>query len=87
MLVFDYKCPACGIKVIDKVVRKRNEIVKCKQCHAKMKRLFVNNVTHHLFPNGGIHLEHVSPEGETFHSQGEMKKYAKKHDLELGALL
>jgi hypothetical protein len=40
-----------------------------------------------VFPNGGIHLEHVSSTGKTFHSKGEMKTYAKENNLELGALL
>jgi len=40
-----------------------------------------------VFPNGGIHLRNVSPEGKTFHSKKEMKNYARANDLELGALL
>jgi putative FmdB family regulatory protein len=87
MPIFDYKCPSCHIKIEDKFVRNRKEVVVCKQCHAQMQRLFPNRVNAYVFPQEGIHLEHVSAKGKTFHSTQEMRDYAKKNDLELGALL
>jgi hypothetical protein len=41
----------------------------------------------YVFPKDGIHLEHVSAQGETFHSTKQMQRYARKNNLELGALL
>jgi hypothetical protein len=41
----------------------------------------------YVFPADGIHLEHVSAQGKTFHSTKEMQSYAREKNLELGALL
>ena len=89
MPIFDYKCPSCGRKEKDVFVHKFDETVKCKQCHANMSRLFPadSRFKPKVFPKEGIYLEHVSAKGKRFFSEREMKDYAKKHDLELGALL
>lgn len=87
MPIYDYKCPSCKKVKKDILVTDRKEVIKCAQCHENMKRLFPNRFSNHTFPNGGIFLEHVSPTGKTFHSKQEMKDYAKKNNLELGALL
>jgi len=44
--------------------------------------LFAN----HTYPKEGITLKHVAKEPVTFHSRREMKAYATKHNLILGAL-
>lgn len=87
MPLYDYKCKNCDKTEKDRYVSNRNSVVKCDNCGEKMSRLFPTTVNPLLFPNGGIHLENVSPEGKTFHSYREMRRYAKKHNLELGALL
>ena len=86
MPIYDFKCPSCQRKLVDYPVQNRDEEVKCVQCHAIMKRLFPTSFKPMVLPRGGLYLEHVSPEGKTFYSYGEMRRYAKKHDLELGAL-
>lgn len=92
-MTYDFKCPSC--QQVKRNVRVRYkkpqngklEDVMCKQCMIPMKRLFSNYAVPHLFPHGGLHLQNVSAEGRTFHSKKEMQRYAKKNDLELGALL
>lgn len=86
MPIYDFKCPSCEHKLDDCYLRKIKEVVKCPRCNAEMKRLFPNRVSGYCFPQEGIHLEHVSAKGKTFHSTQEMRDYAKKHDLELAAL-
>jgi len=86
-MIFDYKCPSCNRVQKDVYLRTREEVVVCKQCHAEMQRLFPNRFTFLHLPKEGLYLEHVSAKGKTFYSFGEMKKYARKNDLELSALL
>lgn len=87
MPIFDYKCPSCNAVKKDIFVNNWKEVINCPQCHETMKRLFPTGVNAKVFPQEGIFLEHVCPEGKRFHSTQEMKDYAKKNDLELGALL
>ncbi len=85
MPIFDYQCPRCN-KTEERFVHKYTDLVQCSTCLISMNKMpSVPNM--HLLPIDGIHLKHVCPGGKTFHSKVEMKKYAKKHDLELGALL
>ena len=84
MPIYDFICPACKTKQKDVFVKSWEEVIKCK-CGKQMNKLpslFIANT----WPMDGIYLEHVSPEGKTFHSKKEMKEYAKTNDLELGAL-
>ncbi len=89
MPIFDYKCQACGYIEKDVLVRFGSGSginTPCPKCGDFMYKMpSVPNM--HLFPIGGIHLKNVCPGGKTFHSRREMQKYAKKNDLELGALL
>lgn len=86
MPIFDYLCPMCG-REAEYLVRHWDDTLNCGNgCEGVMDKLSaVPNM--HLFPEGGIHLKHVIAGGKTFHSKNEMKKYAKEHNLELGALL
>ncbi len=87
MPIFNYRCPECDEVKKDVFVKHWDTLIVCSHNHPSVKmekipsRFMVD-----LFPNGGIFLEHVSPEGKTFHSKKEMRQYAKEHDLELGAL-
>ncbi len=86
MPIFDYKCSQCGHEYKDVFVHHWDSFQWCVKCGSQMTKLYcVPNM--HLFPIGGVHLKNVCPGGKTFHSKNEMKKYARKHDLELGALL
>ncbi len=87
MPVYDYKCLSCSSRIDDEFVHNRDHVVVCPICDIQMIRLFPNRITVHVFPPEGIYLEHVSADGETFHSKSEMKRYAKENNLELGALL
>lgn len=87
MPVFDYICGDCKKKLENEYVVHYKDDVICPRCKTKMNKLFPNKMSHGCFPNGGVHLEHVSPNGETFHTKKEMSDYAKKNNLELGALL
>lgn len=86
MPVYDYTC-VCGATIKDEFVTHWDVKVKCSNCGDLMRREFPLRFAIDQFPKDGIHLKHVCPEGKTFHSKSEMKRYAKEHDLELGALL
>ena len=86
MPVFDYKCPTCGT-VTDAFVHKHDDLVQCPECLVSMVKIYTSFPQVHLFPNGGITLKNLPGGPKTFSSQGEMRRYANKHNLELGALL
>ena len=85
MPIYDYKCE-CGEEKKDEFVFSWDTVITCDKCKKPMIKLFSGFRFPHTFPKNGIFLEHVSPEGKLFHSKKEMKDYAKKHDLQLGAL-
>ncbi len=87
MPVYDYKCPHCGTRVNDVFVHSYKKKVRCKQCKSNMSKLIPTRVHADVFPVNYIHLEHVSPEGKTFKNKGDMRRYAREKNLELGALL
>ncbi len=87
MPIYDYECADCGVKIDDEFVTHRDRKVRCPTCRKAMTRLFPLTFVPDAFPKFGLHLKHVCPEGKTFHSRSEMKRYAIKHNLELGALL
>ena len=86
MPLFDYMCEKCGDNVENEFVHKHDDSVKCEHCNVAMIKIFPSKVNVYSFPADGIYLEHVSPEGKTFHTKQEMKDYAKENKLELGAL-
>jgi len=90
MPVFDYKCKACERKITDEFVHRFDDDVVCKQCGAVMSKLVPLRIKSGEMSRNdqldGVYLEHVSPNGETFHSKREMKKYAKDNNLQLGYL-
>jgi len=86
MPIYDYKCPSCGVVKKDVLVKDKNEVLKCSQCHETLKRLFPSSVSVHIWPADGIFLEHASAKGETFYSKKEAKEFAKKNDLEMDIL-
>jgi hypothetical protein len=88
MPLYDFQCRDCGNKTYDQFVHTRDEPVYCG-CGSNviMQRLFPTRFVEHVWPAEGIHLRNVCPEGKTFYSKSEMKRYAREHNLELGALL
>ncbi len=86
MPIFDYQCNVCESIIKDVFVYSWKDVLDCKNCGGSMTKLCCVPQMH-IIPTDGIHLKHVCPGGKTFHSKNEMKRYAKKHDLELGALL
>jgi putative FmdB family regulatory protein len=85
--IYDYKCPSCGSTRDDVFVHRHDVIIRCPKCTLTMIKLITTRVAVKCFPSEGVFLEHVGPKGRRFHSEKEMRQYAKKHDLELGALL
>lgn len=85
MPIYDYKCPSCDETQKDVFVHNWDTKITCK-CGKTMQKLISTGIAAKVFPSDGIFLEHVSPEGKRFYSKKEMQDYAKKHDLELGAL-
>lgn len=86
MPVYDFECIVCGTRVNDQFVHLRNKVYLCPKCNAKMQKLFSTGVQLDIFPAEGVHLEHVSAEGHTFHSKKEMRQYEKDHGVQLGYL-
>jgi len=87
MPTFDFECPKCKKLLEDEFVKHWNVRVKCPDCDSIMNKLPPTGVGAKVFPIEGVYLEHVSPEGKTFHSTGEMRKYERDNDVELGYLL
>lgn len=67
-------------------MRESGKEIKCSECGTVMMKLVPKLFGADVFPSDGVYLEHVSPEGKTFHSKQEMKDYEKKHKVELGYL-
>ncbi|KKM59933.1 hypothetical protein LCGC14_1546950, partial [marine sediment metagenome] len=65
MPMFDYECPKCGHIEQDHLVAKWEDEVVCP-CGGGMKRMPTAGVPH-MFPDEGVFLENVSPEGKLFH--------------------
>ena len=78
MPLYDYKCPCCERKLKDRLVKDKDEEVKCIQCNTPMHRLFPSSVSVQIFPSEGIFFEHTSDKGDTFYSKKEMKEFSKK---------
>lgn len=87
MPIYDYECKDCGIDISDEFVTHRDCDVSCPKCDKKMARQFPLQFTPKQYPKDGIFLKHVCPEGKRFYSETDMKRYAREHSLELGALL
>lgn len=85
MPIYDFVCPKCKEKILDVFKKSWEEEEHCGACGAPMEKI-PTRFTPDVFPADGIHLEHVSANGKTFHSKKEMQQYAKDNDLELGAL-
>ena len=86
MPIYDYECE-CGAKKKDEFVTHWDKTVACPDCGYKMDRQFSLTFVPDAFPKFGLFLKHVEARGKTFYSKSELKIYAKKHNLELGALL
>lgn len=94
MPIYDYKCVSCGLVREEYLPLKMSncDSLVC-QCGSKLKRIItissskIGPVEAALASPGGLYLEHVSNKGETFHSKRQLKDYARKHNLQLGALL
>ena len=86
MPIYDYKCPCCHAEKKDEFVTHWEAVIMC-ECTNQMDRQFPLSFVPDVFPSEGLHLKHVCPQGKTFYSKSEMKRYAKEHNLELGALL
>lgn len=85
MPLFDFVCNDCG-KVFRDVLVPRESVEMCSECGSISISRRLGAPCPHIFPKDGIFLRNVSSEGKRFHSKKEMKDYANKHDLELGAL-
>lgn len=86
MPLYDYKCGECGT-LKEFLVSYNDKSYKLCNCGGSMKRQFSNNAKIKLFPKGGIFISNVSAKGEHFSSEKQMRDYAKKHNVEFGALL
>ena len=87
MPIFDYTCDNCSIKKLDEFVHNRTDLVSCNKCGKTMTRIFNPSIIPQVWPSEGVTLTNVAAQPVTFYSKGDMKRYAKTHDLELGALL
>ena len=87
MPVWDYKCQRCkrvGERFLHKGPPPRT--VRCK-CGGRAKRMVALARPKIFKP---LTLEHINVEGEgalTFNSEGELRRYCRKHGLGSGALL
>jgi hypothetical protein len=84
MPTYDFVCLKCKKKILDEFQQMSTAKPEC--CGEAMDTI-PGLCSGYVFPADGIHLEHVSAQGKTFHSTKEMQSYARKNKLELGALL
>ncbi len=87
MPIYDYECTVCDAKKTDEFVTHWDAKIRCPECNSIMKRQFPLTFVPDSFPKFGLFLKHVEAQGKTFHSKSELKRYARDHNLELGALL
>lgn len=87
MPMFDYKCLSCGHKQMDEFVHCVSDTVCCPICNKPMERMFPTKVGSLIFPIDGITLEHAEANPVHFNSYKELRDYAKRKNLELGAIL
>lgn len=85
MPIYDFVCKKCKKEKKDEFTKSWEEVVTC-DCGEEMEKK-PSSFMPKVFPAEGIFLEHVSAEGKRFFSEKEMKDYARKNDMELGALL
>ena len=84
MPTYDFKCGVCQKKLTDVFQMMSAENPEC--CGRKMNTV-PGLCSGYVFPAEGITLNHVEAQPKTFHSKKEMVTYARKNNLELGALL
>ena len=84
MPLFDYICK-CSHKTEEYVVKHDEEVI-CERCKGIMEKQFPT-ILGPTFPSEGITLDNVEATPKHFSSKKEMRDYAKKNNLELGALL
>ncbi len=80
MPTFDFKCENCQQEEKDEFVSNYDDKVICSKCGNVMDKIPCFPAVH-TFPLNGVFLEHVSAEGETFHSRKEILDYEKKNDI------
>lgn len=88
MPIYVFKCNRCK-KVFEEFFRRIEENPQgpvCAHCNFITKQI-VAQPGRDIFPPEGVTLEHVEATPRHFKSYGEMKRYAKDHDMELGAVL
>ncbi len=88
MPIYEFQCGRCK-KIEEKFFKKIEESPEgpvCGSCNFIMK-FVISQPGKDIFPFEGVTLEHVESTPKHFKSYSEMKKYAKEHDMELGAVL
>jgi len=84
MPTYDFKCEVCGKRLDDvfQSIKADNP-----ECCGKTMHTIPGLCSGYVFPAEGITLDNVEAQPKTFHSKKEMVTYARKNNLELGALL
>lgn len=88
MPIYVFKCFRCG-RVFEEFFRKIEDDPAgpvCGHCNFITKQV-VAQPGRDIFPPEGVTLEHVAATPRHFKSYPEMHRYAKEHNMELGALL
>jgi putative FmdB family regulatory protein len=86
MPIYDYKCDDCGEELLDEFQHSYDVYAICSKCKKPMRRV-LGLCKIDVFPADGITLTNVEAQPRTFMSKGEMVRYAREKNLELGALL
>jgi len=98
MPLYSHKCPKCGNEWdVFKRLADCGSRRKCPECGRMTRQsLFARpNILEwppagtpkdQIRDNGsGVHMEHVTAEGKTFHTRKELQRYSRRHGLHTGA--
>ena len=85
MPIFDYECD-CGNVKKDQYVHRYDARILCFECGGAMKKMVATGIGASVFPQDGVFLEHVGPDGKLFHSKDEMRDFEKKTGTTIGML-
>ena len=96
MPIYSYECNKCGHEVEEfRRIADAMRLDTCEKCGSTMQKVQKSFSVSTWPPasagsarrgHGGVHLEHMGPNGKIFYSKKELRDHCKKNGLHSGAL-